>query len=438
MRSAEEAAIAAGTPAEVLMERAGASLAEAAWRFSGAEEMLILCGPGNNGGDGYVAARHLAERGVKVRVAALSGPTTGAATWARGGWSGSVEHLDTVEPAALLIDCLFGTGLKRGLEPTLGQRLCGLAEAAALRIACDLPSGIDSDTGALLSPVPRFDMTVTFGALKPSHRLMPAMTRMGKVVLGDIGIDAAADWHEIGRPRLPSLDPAGHKYSRGMVAVLGGAMPGAAALAATAAARAGVGYVKLIADEQVQHVPAAVVQGQAADIHDERIGALLVGPGLGRDRQQLLDKALASGRPLILDADALTILGDPARLHGRDSVLTPHEGEFLRLFGDLGGSKPERALEAARMAQAIIIHKGADTLIASPDGRLGFSPPAPAWLASAGTGDVLAGIVAAFRARGMPSFEAACAAVWVHGRAAERAGPNMIADDLVAAIPDVL
>ena len=438
MRAAEEAVIAAGTPVEKLMERAGVSLAEAALRFAGARETLILCGPGNNGGDGYVAARHLAQRGVKVRVAALSAPASEAATWACAQWDGSLEMLDAAEPAAVLIDCLFGTGLKRGLEQPVVDRLLALAESAALRIASDLPSGVDSDTGALLSPVPRFDMTVTFGALKPSHRLMPSMTHMGKVVLGDIGVPALSQWREIGRPELPPLDPAGHKYTRGMVAVLGGAMPGAAALAATAAARAGAGYVTLIADHSIEHVPAAVVQGQGGDVADERIGALLVGPGLGRSGGVLLDRALASGRPLVLDADALSLLGDPARLHGRDVILTPHEGEFLGLFGELGGGKPERALEAARRAQSVIIYKGPDTLVASPDGRLGFAPPAPAWLASAGTGDVLSGIVAAFKARGMPSFEAACAAVWLHGRAAELAGPNMIADDLAAAIPDAL
>ena len=438
MRAAEERAIAAGTPVEVLMERAGASLAEAVWRFAGPRRALILCGPGNNGGDGYVAARHLAERGIHVQVAALSEPATEAATWACSRWGGSVEHMDMAEPAPLLIDCLFGTGLKRGLDRAVVERLIALAEAATLRVACDLPSGVDSDTGALLSPVPRFDMTVTFGALKPSHRLMPAMPSMGRVVLCDIGIEADTQWREIGRPELPPLNPAGHKYDRGMVAVLSGAMPGAAALAATAAAKAGAGYVKLIADEPVGKVPAAVVQGQGGHLGDGRIGALLLGPGLGLEGSDLLDRALGSGRPLVLDADALNLLDDPARVRGHDAILTPHEGEFVRLFGELDGSKPARASEAARQAEAVVIYKGADTIVAAPDGRLAFAPAAPAWLASAGTGDVLAGIAAALKARGMPSFEASCAAVWVQGRAAERAGPTMIADDLAAAIPDVL
>ncbi len=438
MRAAEESAIAAGTSVERLMERAGASLAEAAWRFAGPRDTLILCGPGNNGGDGYVAARYLAARGCDVRIAAVAEPSTPAAVWARSRWRGEVEPLDAARPATLLIDCLFGTGLRRGLDPRLARRLAELAAAAKLRIACDLPSGADSDGGALLSDVPSFDMTVTFGALKPSHRLMPAMARVGRVVLGDIRVAAAGDWFEIGPPELPPLQPGGHKYDRGMVVVIAGEMPGAAALSATAAARGGAGYVKLIADGPVAGLPSAVVQGQGGSIEDPRIGALLIGPGLGSAGGRLLGQALLSDRPLVLDADAIGLLQMPRRLHGLNAILTPHEGEFVKLFGTLRGTKPERALEAARLSDAVIVYKGADTLVAAPDARLAFAPPAPAWLASAGTGDVLAGLVAACRARGLPSFEAACAAVWLHGRAAELAGPSMIADDLVAAIPAVL
>lgn len=437
MRAAEESAIAEGTSVETLMERAGASLAEAAWRFAGPRSTLILCGPGNNGGDGYVAARHLAARGSEVRVAALAEPSTPAACWARRGWQGAVEPFEPATPAGLLIDCLFGTGLRRGLDASVARRLAELAGAAQLRIACDLPSGTGSDGGALLSDVPHFDMTVSFGALKPSHRLMPAMRRMGKVVLGDIGVAAPGKWFEIGPPRLPPLQPGGHKYDRGMVAVIAGEMPGAAALAASAAARGGAGYVKLIADQLVPGLPAAVVQGQGGAPDDPRIGALLIGPGLGSGGR-LLGQALLSDRPLVLDADAIGLLQMPRRLHGLDAILTPHEGEFVKLFGALPGTKPERAVEAARLSDAVIVYKGPDTLVAAPDGQLGFAPPAPAWLASAGTGDVLAGLVAACRARGLPAFEAACAAVWLHGRAAEAAGPAMIADDLVSAIPQVL
>jgi len=179
------------------------------------------------------------------------------------------------------------------------------------------------------------------------------------------------------------------------------------------------------------------VQTDTATVEDERIGCLLVGPGMG-DIPQLLTLALTSKAPKVIDADAISHLGDPARLKGQDAIITPHEGEFHTLFGKIDGTKPERALEAARRSDAVVVYKGPDTIVAAPDGRLGFAPPAPAWLASAGTGDVLAGIIAALRARGLEAFDAACAAVWLHGRAAESAGPQMIADDLASAIPDVL
>ena len=437
MRAAEEAAIAAGTPVEELMERAGAALAEAAMRFAGPLPALVLCGPGNNGGDGYVAARHLAERGSTVRVAALAEATSDAARRARAGFQGDVETLSAqTEPAPLVIDCLFGTGLKRPLEDGAAQHLSRLCEAAAIRVACDLPSGVETDSGALLGAVPKFDLTVTFGAVKPAHLLMPAMGRRGRLVLAEIGLSVSSQWREIGTPKLPALDPAGNKYDRGMVHCLAGAMPGAIALAATAAARAGAGYVRIESDTTVANVPAAIVQGQEGDLDDRRIGCVLVGPGLGRDGDGKLQRALSSGRPLVVDGDALSILaGRAAELRALNATLTPHEGEFERLFPNAKGTKPERALEAARTADSVIVYKGPDTLVSAPDGRLAFAPPAPAWLATAGTGDVLAGIVAAMVARGLPSFEAACAAVWLHGRAAELAGRHMIADDLAAAIP---
>jgi len=437
MATAEQKAIDGGVSVKQLMERAGAALAEAAYRFAGPKPTLILCGPGNNGGDGYVAARHLAERGVPVQVAMLTEPRSEAAKWARSQWNGTTEQLGPrTEAGEVLIDALFGTGLKHGLEDAAVEHFFGLAEQSATTIACDLPSGADSNSGAELSPLPNFDLTVTFGALKPAHRLAPAMHRCGRVVLADIGIEASA-WHEIGRPDLPELDPSGHKYDRGLVHALAGKMPGAIALAATAAGRAGAGYVRVSTSRAIDGLPAAVVQTDTAVINDPRIGCLLVGPGMG-DIPQLLTLALTAKAPKVIDADAIGQVGDPARLKGQDAILTPHEGEFQKLFGDLSGTKAERTLEAARMSGAVIVYKGPDTLVASPDGRLGFAPPAPAWLASAGTGDVLAGMIAAMRARGLAAFEAATAAVWLHGRAAEIAGPHMIADDLAAAIPQAL
>ena len=438
MRAAEQAAIEGGTSVEELMERAGSALADAVYRFAAPTPVLMLCGPGNNGGDGYVAARHLASRGVAVRVAATGEPKSDAAKWARSQWSGKVESLSGDTGAApVVIDALFGTGLKRGLDPSVSQQLYRLVDASVVSIACDLPSGVESDSGAELNQVPKFNMTVTFGALKPAHLLHPAMHKCGRLVLADIGIAAEGAWHEIARPALPPLDPGGHKYDRGLVHALAGTMPGAIALAVKAAARAGAGYVRVSTSKPIDGLPSAIVQLDLAPVNDERIGCLLVGPGLG-DIPQVLTLALTSKAPKVIDADAIGLLGEPERLKGQDAIVTPHEGEFHKLFGELPGSKPARALEAARRSGAIVVYKGPDTLVAAPDGRLGFAPPAPAWLASAGTGDVLAGVIAAMRARGLPSFEAACAGVWLHGRAAGIAGPGLIADDLAAAISQAI
>ena len=435
MRAAEEAAIAAGTTVEQLMERAGAALAEATYRFAGPMPVLVLCGPGNNGGDGYVAARHLAQRGVKVRIATLAEPKSDAAKWARSHWAGPVEQLgDETAPEPLVIDALFGTGLTRGLDEGKAKQLSRLCGPAQLSVACDLPSGVQTDSGEELSLIPAYAMTVTFGALKPAHLLHPAMHKCGRLVLAHIGIEADTTWHEISPPNLPPLDPGGHKYDRGLVHALAGAMPGAIALAAKAAAYAGAGYVRVSTSRPIDGLPSSIVQIDHAPVNDERIGCLLIGPGLG-DVPQVLTLALTSKAPKVIDADGITHLGEPERLKGQDAIITPHEGEFVKLFGELPGSKPERALEAAKRSGAVVVYKGPDTLVASPDGRLCFSPHAHPWLASAGTGDVLAGVIAAMRARGLPSFEAACAGVWLHGRAAEIAGQQLIADDLAAAIP---
>ena len=438
MRAAEGAAIDGGTSVEQLMERAGAGLAEAVYRFAGPLPALVLCGPGNNGGDGYVAARHLKERGVDVRVAALSEPRSEAARAARAQWDGEVEILsgDTA-PAPLVIDALFGTGLKRGLEDSLVRQLSRLCAAAVVRVACDLPSGVETDSGTELSDAPAFDLTVTFGALKPAHRLFPAMQKCGRVVLVDIGIAAESRLHEIAPPALPPLDPGGHKYDRGLVHALAGKMPGAIALAATAAAKAGAGYVRVSTSKPIETLSASIVQIGTAEVNDPHIGCLLVGPGMG-DIPQVLTLALTSRAPKVLDADAIAHLGEPGRLKGQDAIITPHAGELVKLFGEIEGTKVQRALEAARRSGAIVVYKGPDTIVAAPDGRVGFAPPAPAWLASAGTGDVLSGIIAALRARGMAAFDAACAGVWLHGRAARIAGPGLIADDLAAAIPGAI
>jgi ADP-dependent NAD(P)H-hydrate dehydratase / NAD(P)H-hydrate epimerase len=444
MRAAEEAAIAAGTPVETLMERAGIAAAEAIRLFAGPLPTLVLCGPGNNGGDGYVVARALKEKGVVVRVAALAEPKSEAARAARERWDGPVATLAEAKPAPLLVDALFGTGLGRPLDEGLSQALCAFAEQARVRVAIDLPSGVATDDGCILSPVPDFGLTVTFATLKPSHLLQPAARHMGRIVVADIGIEAESALHEVGRPRLAAPGPEDHKYSRGYVALLGGEMPGAAALAAAAALRGGAGYVRLAADEIVSGVPSAVVQSSGnaeALLGDSRIGALAIGPGLGKGEKArgLLAAALGSSAPLVLDADALTLIAEqgPGSLRqvSQIPILTPHGGEFARLFADRSGSKIEQARRAAAEAHAVIVYKGPDTVVAAPDGRAAIAPSASHWLATAGTGDVLTGAIAAMRAWGLDAFEAACAGVWLQARAAELAGPGLIADDLLDHLP---
>jgi hydroxyethylthiazole kinase-like uncharacterized protein yjeF len=442
-RSAEAAAVAAGTPAAELMERAGAAAAEAIWRFAGPVPALILCGPGNNGGDGYVIARHLADRGTTIRVAALSEPRTPEAQAARAAWGGAVEPFAEAAAAPMMVDALFGTGLARPLDAELSKRLLDLASAARIRVAVDLPSGVATDNGAILSPVSDFDLTISFATLKPSHLLQPAARRMGRLVVADIGIEAKSELKVIERPHLQAPGPDDHKYTRGYLLVVGGTMPGAGALAAGAAARSGAGYVTLVGEGGT--VPNAVVRRAPTDLSealiDRRVTAVLVGPGLGRspDSSDRLARVMSCPFPMVIDGDALRLLADvdvPRKRY--DHILTtPHEGEFQALYGD-SGSKLEAARSAAERTGDTIVYKGPDTIVASPDGRSAISRTGSPWLASAGTGDVLAGIVAAQCAAGLPLFEAACAGVWLHGRAAELAGPGFVADDLIAHLPAAL
>jgi hydroxyethylthiazole kinase-like uncharacterized protein yjeF len=439
-RAAEEAVFATGVTVEQAMEKAGEAVAEAAWRHAGRMPTLVLCGPGNNGGDGYVIARLLKGRGLAVRVAASGEPKTDAARAMRARWDGPVETLADAAPAPLLIDALFGTGLARPLDPAIAGPLERLAKAASIRIAVDLPSGIGTDDGALLGPGIAYEMTVALAVLKPAHRLQPAAALMGRLVVGDIDIPGSSQLVEIARPHLPAPGPSDHKYTRGHVVVAEGAMPGAALLSAMAAQRGGAGYVTLAGGGSGG--PAAIVRraGPLGNVLvDDRIGALLIGPGLGRDgaARALLDTALASGKKLVLDADALVLLAGTGPLTGTP-ILTPHEGEFAKLFGALPGNRIDRARAAAERSQAVVVLKGPDTVVAAPDGRAAIAAPASGWLASAGTGDVLAGLIAANRARGLDPFEAACAGVWLHGRAAERAGAGLIADDLIAYLPQAL
>lgn len=422
-----------------LMERAGAAIAVAVARLAGRSPILILCGPGNNGGDGYVAARLLAAAGHDVRIAATGEPRSDLAIAARARWTGPVEPLDAATPAPVLVDALFGTGLTRPLDPAIATALHRLVAAATLRIAIDLPSGVVTDDGTVPTAPPRFDLTLALAAPKPAHLLQPAARYAGTVQVLDIGLPVSGDAQVLTRPAMPEPGPDSHKYTRGMVAVVGGDMAGAAELASIAGMRAGAGYVLYLGDGQGP--PHALVRRHwsATALDDPRIGAVVVGPGLGRDEKASgrLATALASGRPLVIDDDALNLL-DVDAPHSAPVILTPHGGEFAHLFGgDRTGGKIEATRAAARRAQAVVVHKGPDTVIAAPDGRVTVATGASDWLSAAGTGDVLAGAMGAMLAAGLPPFEAAGAAVWLHGAAARACGRSFIADDLAAALSRV-
>lgn len=438
MRAAEERAAPTPDAMYALMERAGAGVADAVRRLAAGAEVLVLCGPGNNGGDGYVAARLFTAAGLPVRVAATGEPATALARRARARWLGDVHALAHVAAAPVLVDALFGTGLTRPLDESVGAVLRRLRREARLAIAVDVPSGVNSDSGVLRSEgsVPPFDLTLALGALKPAHLLMPAAAGCGAVRLLDLGLTIDSVVTSLGKPTLPMPDSDSHKFTRGLVAVIAGAMPGAGALAATAAARAGAGYV-LMLGSATDRLPHAIVRRRwSADaLADPRIGAVVIGPGLGCDdaARERFEAAWASAHPLVIDGDALRLL-DPTRRRAAPVVLTPHAGEFAHLFGDGQGSKLALTQAAAERAHAIVIHKGADTVVAAPDGRALLCPPASAWLSTAGTGDVLAGAVGAVLAGGAAPLDAAAAGVWLHAEAARRCGSSFIADDLAAAL----
>ncbi|WP_422057163.1 NAD(P)H-hydrate dehydratase [Sphingomonas sp.] len=449
-RAAEDRAIAAGSSVAELMERAGTGVAGWVHRLAAGSEVLILCGPGNNGGDGYVAARVLASQGVPVRVAALGEPKTEAAAAARAAWSGAVEAFPRAEgpdhPAPVVVDAVFGTGLSRAIDLPVARAIEAAIYAARLSIAVDLPSGAEADTGGDFGGhwIAPFNATLALGALKPAHVLDPVAELCGAVRLIDLGLD---DLSEAGnsawtfeQPFFATPRSWWHKYDRGMVAVISGPMHGAAELAARAAYRAGAGYVLLLTGG-LPHPPHAIVRQRwnAATLGDKRIGAVVIGPGLGRDdrAREKLDAALSSDRRLVIDGDALHLI-DPDRLRARTapSVLTPHGGEFIALFGKGAGSKIEQTRDAAARCGAIVVHKGADTVIADPDGSVWIAPRGSGWLSVAGTGDVLAGAIAAMLAQwpGEP-LRAACAGVWLHGRAARILDRCFLADELADALP---
>lgn len=448
MAAADAAAARAGVPGAVLMGAAGRAVARAARRF-GPSRTLVLCGTGNNGGDGYVAARLLAQEGWPVRLAALGPPRAGSdAEAAAARWRGPAVPFGPEEAARaeLVIDAVLGAGLSADVPDAVADALV----AAPRVLAVDVPSGLDGATGQPRGRVRAADLTVTFFRLKPGHLLLPGRTLCGTTVLADIGLPAGVlggiapqAWRN--GPALwqvPSPGASDHKYTRGHVTVLGGAaMTGAARLAAGAARHGGAGMVSIAAtggaDVYRTGDPGLIISAAplATLLEDERRSVWVCGPGLGQDAARgALPALLAAKRRVVADADALgACAGQPEALAGC-AVLTPHEGEFTKLFGPVGSDRIAAARAAARRVGAVVLLKGADTVVAAPDGRAAVNNSAPPWLATAGAGDVLAGLVAAMLAQGMADWDAAAAAAWLHGRAAALAGQGLIAEDLLPRI----
>ena len=486
MSKADRFAILAGTPGIALMERAGLAIADEAARLTKSRgRIAVLCGPGGNGGDGFVAARLLASRGYEVEVGllgrrdALKGdPALAAARYP--GPALGVAAVD-IASADCVIDALFGAGLARDIEgeaKTIIERVNAFRRAGGRVLAVDVPSGVDGETGRVHGVAVEANASVTFFRLKPGHLLLPGRALCGAIRLADIGIPEAAlgpiapqafvNAPAVWLKALPRPNAASHKYARGAVLVLSGAghRTGAARLAARTALRSGAGIVTVASPPDAvpvnaAHLTAVMVAPFAnarefeALLADERRRAIALGPGagVGPTLRKLVAAALtraAESRTIVLDADALSsFAGEAGRLAaliargGHQAVITPHEGEFARLFEGAAGvslddEKLARARAAARLMGAVVLIKGADTVVAAPDGRATIGWDLPPWLATAGSGDVLSGLVAGLAAQGMASFEAASAAVWLHGACGRAVGPGLIAEDLPEALPGVL
>src|ERR1700674_1288452 len=478
MAEAARRTVAAGTPSFTLMERAGRAVADAVTaRYPLGSRVVVACGPGNNGGDGLIAARVLRERGIPVRVLLLGerGTLKGDAAEAAARFGGAIEPFSAaaLADAHVAVDALFGAGLTRPLTGAARAAVEALAAVKAPVIAVDLPSGIDGETGLVRGAAVTATETVTFCRKKPGHLLLPGRLHAGRVSGADIGISddtvrALQPKTFVNDPDLwgrrfpiPSID--GHKYTRRHVLVVAGPQfkTSAARLAALAALRAGAGFATLAATRpalpeiaaQIEAVTTWEVAGPAAlyrVLGDTRVNVVVQGPaqGIGARTRAMVQAAARRKRALVLDADVLTSFSESpeslARILSKidSSVLTPHEGEFKRLFGRdkkimALQSKIERARAAARKMHAVVAYKGPDTVVAAPDGRAVVACNAPAWLATAGAGDVLAGMVAGLLAQKMPAFEAAAAGVWIHGEAANEFGPGLISEDLADMLPAV-
>jgi hydroxyethylthiazole kinase-like uncharacterized protein yjeF len=465
MTNADAFAVAHGVASLTLMENAGQAVADAISERFKPCAVTVLCGPGNNGGDGFVVARLLNEYGFTVRVAGETGHSGDAAVMSRR-WTGARVALspEALDGARLVVDGLFGAGLSRPLEGAYAQVVEALAELPV--VAIDIPSGLSGDSGQPLSGVVvHAVLTVTFFRKKPGHLLLPGRLLCGETLVADIGIppQAAATGLRENTPalwRYPWPKAEGHKYSRGHCVVVSGgaAHTGAARLAARAALRVGAGLVSVATPPDAVAVNAAHLtaimlkpfdgaDGLAALLTDRRLNAVALGPGLGvgGETRALVDRALKSEAAVVLDADALTSFRDNPdalfkRLHGR-CVLTPHDGEFERLFPGLlerSASKLEAARAASARAGCVLLLKGYDTVVADVAGKAAINTNAPPTLATAGAGDVLTGMIAGLMAQGTNGFEAACAAAWLHGDAATRFGPGLIAEDLPELLPKVL
>lgn len=476
MYEADRLAVARGVASIDLMERAGTAVADALCERWPDGRIAVLCGPGNNGGDGFVAARLLAARGREVTLALLGARAglQGDAAASAGRWNGDVAALapECIDGADIVVDALFGAGLGRPVEGVAAQVLAALADKGCGVLAVDTPSGVHGDTGAVMGCAAPADVCVTFFRRKPGHLIYPGRGLCGEVRLADIGTPetvlgdiAPAQWENVPAlwsDRYPAHAPDAHKYVRGHAVVAGGGeLTGAARLASYAALRTGAGLVTIVCPPEAAPVyrqgrPSIMVRAAAdaaafvASLDDPRVRAVLVGPGSGvtNATREHVRAALTGVRACVIDADGLSVFADdPATFfglladHAGDAVLTPHEGEFARLFPGLDGGadgRLGRAREAAATAGAVIVLKGADTVVAAPDGRAAINTNAPPELATAGSGDVLAGIVLGLLAQGMSGFDAACAAVWLHGAAAAAFGPGLIADDIADGLPAAL
>jgi ADP-dependent NAD(P)H-hydrate dehydratase / NAD(P)H-hydrate epimerase len=467
-RAIDKAAIAAGTPEVELMERAGAATAAAIQARWQPHPTLVLTGPGNNGGDGFVIARLLREAGWDVRVAGMKqrDKLSGAAAIAAGRWPDTIEDLvpDALRRAELVVDALFGIGLGRPLDGVARAVVEALNANPVPVVAVDIASGVDSDSGAVLGAAIEADLTVTFFRRKPGHLLLPGRDLSGDIVVSDLNVDAQiyasipatifANEPDLWIDAVPWPTSGSHKYTRGHAVVLGGTkMTGAARLAAHAAQRVGAGLVTIASDPSVASLYAAwradlLVSSVATPqdftdlLADRRLNAVLLGPGAGVDAR--LEAAIATALDaevgLVLDADAFRVLAEANGLLGRLNkrvLMTPHEGEFQRVFGPPSPRVPA-ALKAAAGTGATVLLKGSDTIIATPDGKLIVNTGAPPDLATAGSGDVLAGLAVGLLANRLSPTLAASMACWIHGKAASLFGPGLIAGDLPDMVPRIL